>query len=673
VLDHPTTHDLPRLGGTAYRNPLESTDGARHTRPDPFVVKHRGRYYCYATDADGVTVSVSDDLVTWDFEGFALQLPDRRNYWAPCVIYHDGTFYLYVSSVPAESVDSHDERLHLATSDNPLGPFTVRRTFFDKFSIDPHVVRDHDGTFYIFYSTNDVTGLNEWNAGTSILVDRLIDFDQFADEPKAVVIPTLPEEIFEEDRFGDGRDWHTIEGATFIRHHGRTYLTYSGNAYVRENYFVGYSRAIDGGSIADLTWTKYPSDNDFLPLIRRNELVEGTGHNSIVTGPNLVDQWIVYHGREAAEALTPDTEQRTMRIDPLLFDGDRLSTNAPSSAEQDAPARPDLHDLFIGETMGELWVRRDGTWTTGDYAVHTSGTDARSLAITGPRFGSYRAEIDLAATLDHAGARFGIVPAFFSDDDFIELAIDAGARLLTVTRVRHGVEQVLATRPLPAIHLGVFHRLQVDRSLDLLSVQLDDVLLLTTSIPEGDAAFGLLSTHTEAHFSGLSITSHVELWGASLGLLGRFYTADPRTSAGLDGIVSPIARRLEMHSVDHPGQTAYEHEFEVLSRARGRVEYYAEFTDENNNLRVDADWSTVQVTRTVSGEEELLATASLASPRFSVRTVILDDRLALRIGTIALVLPTTTQQVTQRISLTTSKLWSFQATSMQGTHQREGK
>jgi len=663
VYENTKIHNLPRLGGAQYRNPLTFTDGQTHTNPDPFGFKHRGRYYTYSTHTDGVSVSVSDDLVMWEHRGFALQIEGRRNFWAPCMIYDDGTFYLYVSSTPADSTDSHDERLHLATSNNPCGPFTLVTTFFDKFSIDPHVVKDIDGSAYLFYSTNDVTGLNSFNAGTSILVDRLIAFDQLAGEPTAVVVPTLPEEIFEEDRFGDGRDWHTIEGATFLRRQGRAYLTYSGNAYVRENYFVGYSRAVDATNIGDLEWTKYPSNDDFAPLIRRNSAVEGTGHNSIVIAPNLVDSWIMYHGRDASETLTPDFEQRTMRLDPLFFDGDTLATNAPSSEIQDAPAQPDVRDLFTDPSLGNEWQVVGGLWSSGLHEAKASPLSARALVVTSRTFGSYRAEIDLAAVANHAGARFGIVPTYFAVDDLIELTIDTGLQRITATRVRGNVEQPVASAPLPDIRVSSYHQLIIDRSVGTISILFDGVPLLDFEAHEGEAAFGLLSTHTEALFSGFSITEHVELWGERLGVLDRFYTANRRVSASPSGISAPTGRSVELRSHDHRVGVAYEHEFEILSRARGQVEFFAEYVDEANYLRIEADWTSAKITRVVAGEEELLTRTSLTTPRFTVRTVVMHDRIALRVGSVHLVLPTSSQYVSQRMRLTASKLRSFQATS----------
>ncbi|MDQ0574348.1 glycoside hydrolase family 43 protein [Agromyces albus] len=663
-------YELPRLDARSYRNPLSYADGIRRTNPDPFGFKHRGRYYCYSTDEHGVNVSRSDDLVTWEHHGHALQLPGRRNFWAPCVFYDDGTFHLYVSSVPEDSEDPHDERLMVAVSDDPLGPYQYVATFFDKFAIDPQVVRDIDGQLHMFYSTNDVTGLNSGDAGTSILVDRMVDAVTLAGEPRPVILPTLPEEVYAVDRFGDGRDWHTVEGATYLRHRDRAYLTYSGNAYVRENYFVGYGRATADASIHDLVWSKYPSDHDYHALIRRNDRVEGTGHNSIIVAPNLIDPWIMYHGREADEELIPGVEQRLLRIDPLFIDGDTLDTNAPSSEPQDAPALPDLRDAFDDARLGDDWVMLDGTWASGDRATTTSADQPRSLAVTALRFESYRAEVDLAAVLDHAGARVGIVPIYLDRNEFVEVLLDAGLASITARHVRGNVGVPLASASLPRFDLTKFHLVGVQRLFDRVTVQLDGIDVLTFRAPEGPASFGLTAHQTAARFSGFSLTHHLELWGESLALLPRIYAASRQVDVTLDGLPA-LGGELELVALDDRAGTVTTHDFELMSSARGRIRFSPAWLDERNHLLVEVDASGLRVIRVRDGEPDQLMHAPLAERRFSVRTTVMADQVAVHAAGRGLVVPMRTTRSSQRMTLLASRLRAYEATSFNPTPQRE--
>ncbi|WP_231938226.1 hypothetical protein [Bifidobacterium longum] len=41
--------DLKPLAERTYTNPVPYADGKSHTAPDPFVLKYRDLYYCYAT------------------------------------------------------------------------------------------------------------------------------------------------------------------------------------------------------------------------------------------------------------------------------------------------------------------------------------------------------------------------------------------------------------------------------------------------------------------------------------------------------------------------------------------------------------------------------------------------------------------------------------------------
>ena len=53
-------------------NPVKFKDGKRHTNPDPFVLRWCGKYYCYSTDAKGVNLSISSDLVNWEYLGLCI-------------------------------------------------------------------------------------------------------------------------------------------------------------------------------------------------------------------------------------------------------------------------------------------------------------------------------------------------------------------------------------------------------------------------------------------------------------------------------------------------------------------------------------------------------------------------------------------------------------------------
>lgn len=503
-------YHLPVLDeGRTYQNPLAFVGREKPpTNPDPYILKFAGQYYCYSSDKHGVNISRSKDLVHWTYLGLTAKEEDKQEYWAPCVIYDNGTFYMYCSNMSGEKEDHHKEFLQLYTSAAPEGPFTYRKTFFNKFSIDAHVVKDHDGEVYLFYAVNDYMGTDGSYSGTSILVDRLIDFTELAHEEKPVVLPSIDEEVYAANRFGDGRDWYTIEGGFFFRRHLTAYLMYAANAFVHENYFLGYSTAQANTGISDMEWKKYPDDFTFEPLVRRNEIVEGTGHNSVAKAPNLVDDWLVYHGREAAEELIEGKEQRTMRIDPILYNGDYLRTNAPSYKMQDAP-EPAYLSVEGGMDKFEKSMCRGAGFFTVDFP-----------------FPYYLMEADLCADLTHMGGRYGVLLSYQDPANYLEVEIDSGKRRLTAWEVRNNFREALASARLSAnYNHEVLHNIKAERTFTSYRVLLDDVPLLKFTGSLNGNKIGCLAKYTVMYCPYLAATPHAELFGDRLHHLPGLYNS----------------------------------------------------------------------------------------------------------------------------------------------------
>lgn len=286
---------------------------------DPYIFKANGKYYIYATGARGVETYTSDALLSgWRYLGRTLAEEGMKEYWAPCVIERGGVYYMYYSAIPEGTDDVHGQAIRVATSHSPEGPFVYRKTVLPAFSIDPHVV-ESGGEYYMFYSVND------WQAeraGTYIVVDKLTDMFTTEGKPVPVVLPTLDEEIFMRDRFKQGQHWHTVEGAFYFRVGDDHYVTYSGNCYQNEKYFLGYAYAHGKeNDLRKLHFRKQPSETVYAPLVCRNEEEEGTGHNSVIEENGTL--YLVYHARDyAADRSLPDC--RTARICKLTAEGKTL-------------------------------------------------------------------------------------------------------------------------------------------------------------------------------------------------------------------------------------------------------------------------------------------------------------------------------------------------------------
>ena len=267
---------------------------------DPYIIKHEGKYYIYTTGDDGLYgYSCNTLLGDWKFEGQIFTLEGRDHFWAPSVIYLDGKFYMYFSFEYYEDTPDqggHHQAMHVAVSDNPMGPFTLGGQIAHPFSIDSHIVKTDAGLF-LFYSPNTFEGER---IGTHIVVQKMKDPYTLEGEPTVVLLASIDEEIFMRDRYKEGQHWHTLEGAFWFQEGDWQYLMYSGGRYEDETYFVGYAAAkTTEQDLRKVKFQKMPDENTYAPLLRSNDWEEGTGHNSVIKVDG--QYYCVYHARNTEE------------------------------------------------------------------------------------------------------------------------------------------------------------------------------------------------------------------------------------------------------------------------------------------------------------------------------------------------------------------------------------
>ena len=279
---------------------------------DPYIIEHEGKYYIYTTGDDGLYGYSCDTLLgDWKFEGQIFTLEGREHFWAPSVIYLDGKFYMYFSFEYYEDTPDrggHHQAMHVAVSDNPMGPFTLGGQIAHPFSIDSHIVKTDAGLF-LFYSPNTFEGER---IGTHIVVQKMKDPYTLEGEPSVVLLASIDEEIFKRDRYKEGQHWHTLEGAFWFQEGEWQYLMYSGGRYEDETYFVGYAAAkTTEQDLRKVKFQKMPDENTYAPLLRSNDWEEGTGHNSVIKVDG--QYYCVYHARNTeADGLNGD--RRNARI-----------------------------------------------------------------------------------------------------------------------------------------------------------------------------------------------------------------------------------------------------------------------------------------------------------------------------------------------------------------------
>ena len=283
---------------------------------DPYMIYEDGNYYVFATGVKGVHCYKSSELLgEYEYLGIVYKQDGFKEYWAPAVIKVDGKFFMYVSCMPNESNDVHEQTLCVAVADVITGPYKFNNVLAAPFSIDAHPVINESG-MYMFYCQNDYEAEK---AGTRIVVEKMVSPTQLLGNPKFIVEPTLEQEMFMKDRFKKGQDWYTIEGACYFYENGIHYLLYSANCYGNEYYFVGYAAC--ESSELDLTkveFVKMPNDYEYKPLLAKNEFESGTGHNTVIKYDG--EWYIVYHGRDINCEQTNE-DNRTMRISKLELNG----------------------------------------------------------------------------------------------------------------------------------------------------------------------------------------------------------------------------------------------------------------------------------------------------------------------------------------------------------------
>lgn len=498
---------------TTYKNPLKiTTKNDEDIRfcsplynPDPYVIKYRGEYYCYATGDKSVPVLKSADLCTWIHLGSALREAGCWSFWAPCVVYDNGLFYMYYSSMKKNEVDNHQHLLKLAVSENPEGPFVYKKTFFSYFSIDPHVVRDKD-SWKMFYSVNNVCGVDENRPGTVILEDKMTNLYTLSGHPDIAVYPTMDEEIFERNRFNDGRDWHTVEGAFFYPYHGTDFLLYSGGAYTKEYYFIDYA-------LRNMTTGQWEKRNNlsFSPLLQKNDSVEGTGHNSITTAPNLVDQWIIYHGRNRSIPFDEKKEQRSLRIDPLFGFEKTLFVSGPTDTVQQGPLKPSFSDSFDGEPDTNNWNIVSGTWTGGNNGVLTSSSSKKASVLYRKEYSGYVMEVSFRWLPQHFGGVFGVFGAVTDEKNRLELLFDAGKKSFITRSVRNGGICDEQSVPLDTdFNPAAFHLLRVERTGSCFIVYVDGLKTVQYEYYSGDASsVGFVTYYCSVEYDAFGITGRL--------------------------------------------------------------------------------------------------------------------------------------------------------------------
>jgi hypothetical protein len=258
--------------------------------------------------------SLEDPLGPATDHGEALHIRDvpwaSRQMWAPDAAYRNGRYYLYFPARDKEGIF----RIGVARSSRPEGPFVAEpQPIAGSFSIDPCVLPDEDGEFYMYFGGLWGGQLQCWATGEFIAdaktppedapalcpqVARLTkDMLHFATEPMdAVIVDAEGKPLLA----GDNQRRY-FEGPWMHKYQGKYYLSWSTGDTHTLKYAVG--------------------EGPFGPFVFQGQILSPcigwTTHHSIVS---VQGRWYLYY--HDASLSGGVSHRRSVKVQELFYDAE---------------------------------------------------------------------------------------------------------------------------------------------------------------------------------------------------------------------------------------------------------------------------------------------------------------------------------------------------------------
>lgn len=178
--------------------------------------------------------------------GVALDIKDvswaGRQMWAPDAAEKDGKYYLYFPAKDRQDIF----HIGVAVADRPEGPFNPQpEAIKGSYSIDPAVLKDDDGKYYMYFGGIWGGQLQRWRSGSYDIDGREPDDHEPALCPKVAQLSDNLLEFAEEakdlvilDSYGKpltagDHNRRFFEAAWMYKYNGKYYFTYStGNTHL---------------------------------------------------------------------------------------------------------------------------------------------------------------------------------------------------------------------------------------------------------------------------------------------------------------------------------------------------------------------------------------------------------------------------------------------------------
>lgn len=289
---------------TYYTNPVINRDA-----PDPTVVRGKdGKFYAFSTMQNGnVPVYQSDNLANWEFYGNAyanMNVPTfvpGAGIWAPDANYINGKYVLYFSM--STWGGEWEAGIGRSTAVKPGGYYSDSKLLFNsreigvQNSIDP-VVYQEKGRNYLIWGSFRGIYITELTEDGLEIIDKA-DIQRIAG--------TAYEGIYIHKRDG----YYYMFGAWGSCCEGL-------NSSYRV--IVGRSKELYGPYVNKQG--RKMLDNNHETILVGNDLVRGPGHTSQIFTDDKGQDWILYHGYEAADV----NAGRKMFLDKVNWDNDGWPT-----------------------------------------------------------------------------------------------------------------------------------------------------------------------------------------------------------------------------------------------------------------------------------------------------------------------------------------------------------
>lgn len=354
---------------------------------DPFLMRFDGKFYLYCSSHGnaGVKCWVSCDMIHFEYYGFVATDPRIHGAYAPEVIYNAGKFWMVTS--PKGS--GH----YLLRADTPVGPFEVITENLGN-GIDGSQFVDDDGSSWFYRSSHQGIRVHEMPSPEEIDVRN----------------KTIPASFLN----------HWTEGPQVIKRDNRYFLTDTGNHVCSRGYHIDYCVSHEGPDRG------FRALRDSMLLIETRDEFHALGHSSSCIGPDMDTYYIVYHKNILNDRNWP--LHRSLNIDRMYFNGDRLYTNA-TWWYQKAPKQPVCvarNGKGLVETpFGYALSKAAGDIYTAEINFTMKGDWAKThFSVKGDDAGTFEIQKDRRWTLTVNGDReTGVLPKNVATDAVITVKV----------------------------------------------------------------------------------------------------------------------------------------------------------------------------------------------------------------------------------------------------------